>query len=396
MDSTRSRDIKKMFLFSWLLWTVANMAHPITPAHFTNLNFRANLYGVTTGLMTLGMVIGAPTWGAISDSGYRVNVVWIVMTIYGLAQIGMGLATSIPIILIVRFIAGLCSAAFNLSLMSIISDLSDGSNRAENITIYGAIMGVGTPTGYLLGGLLGLINVKLVFFIQGIMAILIALGVFFTIENTNSDDRGQMEIKTIFTVVREAKSNESMFSPWVITFLFMVLFGGFGYGIVNTVFNFYLNSTLGLSPVVNGVWRAGVGIVGLGLNLTLNIWLVRNMDLKKVVIWMALVSGFSGYLVFISSSGIIFFIMNLIFMISYVIQQPVMQSFAVDASRENVGLMTSIYNVVKSLGEMMGQFTSGWTYEIFSRLPFLLSGISYTALAIIMFLWGKKELEIEK
>lgn len=110
MVKGRSKEVKLMFLFSWLVWSMANLAHPVMPTHFTNLNFPVNLYGITTGLMTLGMVIGAPTLGAISDGGYRVNVIVSVLFLYAFAQIGLGFATQIPIILTVRFLAGLCSS----------------------------------------------------------------------------------------------------------------------------------------------------------------------------------------------------------------------------------------------------------------------------------------------
>lgn len=98
--------------------------------------------------------------------------------------------------------------------------------------------------------------IKGIFFIQAVLSILIAISIFITIKNTNTERRGTAEIKTIGTIIREAKANDSMFTPWVKVFLLMVLFSGFGYGIVNTVFNFYINVTLGLSPTINGLWRA--------------------------------------------------------------------------------------------------------------------------------------------
>lgn len=44
----------------------------------------------------------------------------------------------------------------------------------------------------------------------------------------------------------------------------------------------------------------------------------------------------------------------------------------------DVGFMAGIYSAVKSLGEMVGSTVAGFSYAIYSKLPFLIAAVAIT------------------
>ena len=57
-------------------------------------------------------------------------------------------------------------------------------------------------------------------------------------------------------------------------------------------------------------------------------------------------------------------------------QVPILQGFAVEGEMKNVGFMTGMFNAIKSLGEMLGAIIAGFTYNLSSKMPFLIAAIS--------------------
>ncbi len=43
-----------------------------------------------------------------------------------------------------------------------------------------------------------------------------------------------------------------------------------------------------MKPIVNGVWKALTGVLGLIANLTINVWLINKTNIKKVNSWIAI------------------------------------------------------------------------------------------------------------
>lgn len=84
----------------------------------------------------------------------------------------------------------------------------------------------------------------------------------------------------------------------------------------------------------------------------------------------------------------------LLFFTLYTILLPILQGFAVEGQTKDIGFMTGMFNAIKSLGEMVGALIAGFSYNISSRMPFLIAAISFTLaflLSIFSYLRSKKE-----
>lgn len=373
------KEVKQILILSGLIWIVSNLVHPITPTHFTNLNLPDHVFGTSYAAMVFAMFLTAPIWGSIGDRGHRVKVLSIVTLLYGIFQIGLGLSKTLSGVIITRILAGTASSGFHVGLMSALVDVSEEEKREINIANYAALMSVMSAVGFFIGGIIGYLPTIWSFVIQGMCMGLISLWIKLSIEETNPQRENDSDKKTVFIwdQLRDARKSKGVFTFWILIFLGITFFVGLGYRGNNVAYNYYLKEELGMQPVVNGISRGLIGILGLVANLTINVWLINKTNIKKSVVVLLLIGTSFGFMVFLSDSAYLFLITNLLFFILYSIQVPILQNFAVEGQLKDVGFMAGIFNAVKSLGEMIGSTVSGLSYDYNSKLPFLIGTISF-------------------
>lgn len=392
-----NKEAKKILILSSLVWIVSNLLHPVTPTHFTNLNLPDHVFGTSYAAMVFSMFLTAPIWGSIGDKGNRIKVLSIVTFLYGIFQIGLGLVTTLTGVIIMRSLAGMVSSGFHVGLMSALVDVSEPDKRKLNMTNYAAIMSVSGSIGFLLGGIIGYLPTIWVFIIQGMCMILISLGIKLFIKETNPQVKEDTSKKTVFIwdLLRDAKKSKEVFSFWILIFLGITFFVGIAYSGNNNAFNYYLKAELNMKPIVNGVWKALTGVLGLIANLTINVWLINKTNIKKSIVGLLFLSTAFGFLVFIYNDLYPFLIFNLIFFTLYTIQVPILQGFAVEGQFKDVGFMAGLYNAVKSLGEMLGSTIAGFSYDYNSKLPFLIGTMAF-GIALVLSLINYFKNEIDK
>ena len=389
------REAKKVLFFSGLIWIIANLHHPVTPSYFTGLNLPDHIFGTSYAAMVFAIFLTSPMWGSIGDKGKRKTTLVLATFLYGLVQMSFSLVDSVLGILMLRLLAGAAAGGFHVGLMSALVDLSGDENRKVIMAKYSAVLSVSSATGFLIGGLLGYFTPQTVFLIQGLCMIALSLGIKMTLKETNPQMLGDSGKKTkyIWNIIKDAKKSEEIFNPWIIIFLFITFFVGIAYSGNNNAFNYYLKAELDMKPIVNGVWKALIGIVGLIANLSVNVWIINKTDIKKSMIFILLFNGVFAYLLFLNNEIIPFFFYSFLFFTLYTILLPLLQGFAVEGEMRDVGFMAGVFNAIKSLGEMVGAVIAGFSYNINSKMPFLIAAISLSIaflLSVFNYLRNKK------
>lgn len=384
-----NRETKKIITFSGLIWLVANLHHPVTPSYFTGLNLPDHIFGTSFAAMVFAIFLTSPIWGSIGDKGRRKTTLVLATFFYGLVQVSFSLVTSLWSILFLRVLAGMAAGGFHVGLMSALVDVSTDKNRKVVMANYAAVLSVCSAIGFLLGGLLGYFTPQTVFIIQGLLMVLVSLGIKFLLKETNPQALGDNTRKTkyIWNLVRDAKASEGVFNTWIITFLAITFFVGIAYSSNNNAFNYYLKAELNLLPIVNGVWKALIGIVGLIANLTINVWIINKTDIKRSLVFLLFVNAIFAYLLFLNNNTLPFFLYSFLFFTFYTMQVPVLQGFAVEGEMRDIGFMAGVFNAIKSLGEMLGAIVAGFSYNLSSRAPFLIAAVSLS-LAFLLAIWS--------
>ncbi len=390
---------KKVMIFSALVWFSTNFHHPVNPTFFTELNLPNHVFGTSFATMVFVAFLTSPIWGSLGDRYSRKKTVVYSTLFYGIAQILYGLSTNMWHILIMRGVAGVFSGGFMVGFMAMIVDVSNDKNRGERMASYSALMGISMSVGFLTGGILGYLPIRYVFLLQGISMILVSTGIRFLLGETNTPNKTESnKPEFIWNILANPSRRKEIFTPWILVFLGITLFVFIGFSANNNAFNYYLREQLNFKPVINGIWKAATGTIGLVANLTINVWLVRNTNLKKSLRIVLALAVFGAGMIFLNDSVIPFMVWSLFYFTMHTIAFPLLQNFAVQKSSHGAGFMSGIFNAVKALGEMTGALIAGFSYDLGSKVPFLIatSAILIALIFSIIQMLGKtEELEAE-
>ena len=377
-------------IFSALVWLTTNFHHPVTPSHFTTLGLPNHVFGTSFAMMVFTSFLTAPIWGSWGDRNSRRTVLFLSTLLYGIGQLGFGYSTSLGGILFFRGISGIANGGFSGGFMAAIVDTTTEENRGLAMSNYTALMMISASIGYLVGGILGNFPPQNVIFIQGTIMILVSFGFRFIVGETNFNANSNSEKKVVFIwdILKDAKKSKEVFNSWAIIFLGLTFFIYIAQSSNLNAFNYYLKEQLNLKPIVNGVWKAITGVCGLGANLTINVWIFKKKDSKKSLVGLLLVTIISAFMIVLNNSFYPFMIWNLLFFIMMTVLIPILQNFAVQGHSEDIGFMSGIYNAVRALGEVVGSTIAGFSYNISSLAPFVISSIALV-MAFILSIVGK-------
>ena len=389
--------LKKVMIFSAILWMATNFHHPVTPSHFTTLGLPSHVFGTSYAMMVFGSFLSGPVWGSWGDRHSRIKVIVISTLIYGLSQIGFGYSTSLGAILFFRGLSGVANGGFGGALMAAIVDTSTIENRRSAMSNYTALMLISSSLGYLIGGILGYYPPQYVIYTQGIVIILISFGFKYIVGETQEfiNNNSDKKIVFIWDILKDKERTKELFDSKIIIFLALTFFIFIAYSSNLNAFNYYLKEQLNLKPIVNGVWKALTGIIGLVANLTINVWLFRKKDIKKSLMGLIALATLSAIMIVLNTSFYPFMIWNLLFFTLHAIQLPILQNFAVQGNSNDVGFMSGVYSAVRALGEVVGATVAGFAYNISSLAPFIVSSIALFIALIFSFLENKTDKKIK-
>ena len=133
--------------------------------------------------------VAMPILGGLSDRFGRRPVLLASIAMLGVDLLIMGLAPTLSILFLGRFLAGLFSGTYSVA-NAYIADVTEPEDRGRAFGIMGAAFGVGFILGPVFGGLLGEINPRLPFFVAaGIAGLNFLYGLFILPESLREEDR---------------------------------------------------------------------------------------------------------------------------------------------------------------------------------------------------------------
>jgi DHA1 family tetracycline resistance protein-like MFS transporter len=143
---------------------------------------------VTVGLLvtiySLAQFIFTPVLGSLSDHYGRKPVIFTSLMIEAASLAFSGLAWSLPMLALARFIGGLGASNIG-SAQAVVSDITSPQERARGMGIIGACIGLGFVLGPALGGILSPLGPSFIFLTAAVIAVINAVLVFFFLPETH-------------------------------------------------------------------------------------------------------------------------------------------------------------------------------------------------------------------
>ncbi|MFT7654837.1 MAG: DHA1 family tetracycline resistance protein-like MFS transporter, partial [Candidatus Azotimanducaceae bacterium] len=199
----------------------------------------------------------APIIGNLSDRFGRRPVLLISLAMYSINYLIAGLATTLWVLFLGRFLTGITSATY-ATANALIADVSSPEERAQNFGLMGVAFGMGFIVGPSLGGFLGGIDIRLPFFAAaGLAALNTTYGYFVLRETLGQDNRRKFDWRRAnpLGMLMQLRKYPVLVGLVSVMFIF-----GIGHHVYPSNWNFYTIEKFGWTP-----WEIGVsmGIVGL-------------------------------------------------------------------------------------------------------------------------------------
>ncbi len=363
--------------------TIHNLGHAVTPVFVVDiLEIPKYMFGFFFSAMSLGLLLGAPLWGILGDRKQKRSFVVLGLLGYSFGQIMFVTVTHPAWMTFFRFFSGFSVSAAVTLLLSHVIALSPKLERAKYLSITAAMLALGTTIGYLIGGLLGDIFIKEVFYIQAGANALYALFIFVTMKEPKT---AQPTNKAHFiTHMKEAaKMDKSL-----IMFLLALTLATIAATNLTKYVDAYITIDLGKSTGTLGVFVMITGVVGIFTNFVIVPLLLRLRRNFAIMKWLQIPSAVLIFLVFRSSDAMLaLYTLYMGYVVLKSIFQPLEQNYiSLNAKDEKYGTIMGVRQMFFSIGMVVGPLFAGFIYDINPRLVFDISASMFLFAFILLML----------
>lgn len=383
----RKVSAKRMLFWYAFVMVGANMVHPFTPKMFTDLGLPDCMYGVAFACMSLMGLLSAPLWGKLGDKKGCVPMLAIGCLGYAAAQYLFYITTaSVPIIL-VRLVAGVFAAPLNVSTLAYVVDNVPGESHSKYMAYYAAVMSVSSASGYLTGGILGDVSIGLGFAVQVIVMVVAAAGILLTLrddpERLETAERFSWKEVNPFRAFADAKR---VLNRRTGLFFLIIFIATFAFTALDNNFNYFIRAEWDFPTTYNGILKAVIGLLGLVANFTINLWIVRNVNQRKALLWVLGTTAVILAGIVLIDSVAVFLVLCVAGLILNAVHLPILQALSTrDRDNASSGVLAGLFNSFRSFGQMAGSLFAGFIYAYGGKLPFLSAGIACLIAAV--FCW---------
>jgi MFS transporter, DHA1 family, tetracycline resistance protein len=239
-------------------------------------------YGAVAFAFGIANFFGAPILGALSDRFGRRPVLLIGFFGLALNLFATALATAIWQLIAVRLVGGALQANAAVA-NAYVADITQPEERARRFGLLGAMFGIGFILGPVMGGLLGGIDLRLPFFVAGVLAIVnFAYGMFVLPESLSVEQRRAFDWRranpvTSLRALAELKGVGALVG--------VIALSGLAQFTLYTTWVLFTTFKFGWGPTENGWSLFAVGIVSALVQGVLLGRLLKRLGAPRLATW---------------------------------------------------------------------------------------------------------------
>jgi DHA1 family tetracycline resistance protein-like MFS transporter len=284
------KSLALLFSIAFLDLLSFSLILPLLPYYAELFGASAFTVGALTAAYAIGQVIGAPIIGRLSDRHGRKPLLLLSVAGSALSFIILGLAQSLPVIFVARFVGGLFGGNITV-VQAYIADVTEPADRAKRFGLIGAAFGLGFIFGPPAGGLLSLSGygvpalVAAGFEILTLVLIAAVLPESLTAERKaelRASPRSRFSLRLLWEAVTD---------PRIGKFLHLRVFTALAFLIFQTNYALFVQQRLGYDAKSTGLSLAFAGVLIAAFQGGLIGPLVKRFDEFKLFAAGALLSG---------------------------------------------------------------------------------------------------------
>lgn len=379
--------IKYILLVCWFGWFVIFIIRfsisPILALIENDFNISHSEAGLLMTSYLLGYALMQIPAGMLTDKFGQKHIIIFGILGTSLANVFVGLSNSFLSMVFWRFITGLMAGTYFSASTSLVLDISPNNRKGKAFGLVVSGIGVGTITVFLLGGLLGLYNWRLIFYISSILGLINVI--FFwklvkkqKVSNTIKDYSNIISYKIIL-------KNISLVNIMIIHFLVLITYFSLTtfiptYFILEIKLNiFFANIIFIVFPLseILGAIFGGIMADKIGKKT------VTALGLFIIIL-------ITGILSLVKIFEVIFLCLLMIGFMSRVVLTILPIFVGEYASFSLVGTALGWYNAIGFLGSAVGPYIFGLIADIYGfNLAFLVVGVM-TSISIPLIIMVRK------
>lgn len=373
--------MKKISMKRWLIVTMlfaifANIAHPVTPKFIKELGLGDSMFGWAYAGMAITNFLFSPLWAKLCEKYGSVKVTSVSLFFYGISQLMFGLSTTAFSIMFARLFGGFFIGGLHVSQLVYIVNNSSDDEKGQAMVNNSTIQIVFGTIGFLVGGMIGDINIMYAFYFQAAGLILSVFYVMlFVGERDINASEHNLDITEMNPFTSLSKSSEDT-SVFLRNIFIVSILASTATVLYDQTFNYYMADFFNFPPSVNGTIKAITGVLAFISNSTLTYWMIKKTNLSKslgfvFVFVSALIIGLISIDVPLLFLGI-----NVVYFAIHASYIPIIQKIVTDNSKDQSAAVGKI-NSLKSLGMIIGAIVAGQAYAISKQLPFILASLIF-------------------
>jgi len=289
------------------------------------------------------------------------------------------------LLLLLRFVQGFFAVMAWQTLMTLILDYSDDSNRGRNMGVFGFFMAFGMGFTPVLGGLIAKISVFAPYYFSSFLSFLSFLIIWIFVSDVSIENRESKP--SLFEIISFFKHRKRIFVPALFNFVDRLHMG-----FIIFILPLMLNDLLGLGPEYRGMMLGINGIAYILLQYPIGKLSDKYGRLRFLIL------GSIGYAVILIFCGI-FASFGLVALIPLFLLLGVFSGLTGPPNNALVGdlihksenpLAMGVFNLFGNIGMMLGPLLGGLilSLDIFGKIKFQASFISAGIIELVSLFIG--------
>ncbi|AKG23517.1 MFS transporter [Calothrix sp. 336/3] len=185
-DTQLQTNLLILFTAGLLFWSSMASLLPTLPIYIESLGGNKQEVGLVMACFAVGLLLSRPWLGRLADMRGRKIVLIIGIAVAVLAPLSYLVATSIPLLMVMRVFHGISIAAFSIAFIAMVADISPANQRGEIMSYMNLVNPIGMALGPAIGGYIqALGGDKLLFLLSSEVALIALLGAL-QVKNTSA------------------------------------------------------------------------------------------------------------------------------------------------------------------------------------------------------------------
>lgn len=348
---------------------------PLLPFYAKNFQASGTTIGILAASYAIAQFIFATFWGQLSDSFGRKIIITISLLGSTLSYLIFGLANSLTVLFVARFLQGVFAAATLPVAKAYVADTTSKEERTMAMGQLGAALGLGMIFGPAVGGFLSSRSLSLPFIIASVVSFLNFIFVFFKLPDI------VLKEKERFSILQSFTSNFKQ--VWIglrsklLPYFIMIALWSYGVSNNQAVVPLFGQEKLNLSAGQVSLLFTIMGFASAIFQGLLIGKIAKKWGEERTVKFGLLAMALSLFLMSFSPTA--FFLTVTIIALSFgsALARPTLNSIISKLAIEGQGTTMGIAMSFEALGKILGPATGGYLFERFYGFgPFWVSAFS--------------------